>query len=34
MTDLRAMPWPERLADVAVDLGAMDRIKKVLGARI
>lgn len=25
---------PERLADVAVDLGAMDRIKKVLGARI
>lgn len=25
---------PERLADVAVDLGAQDRIKKVLGGRV
>ena len=25
---------PERLADVAVDLGAQDRIKKVLGERV
>lgn len=25
---------PEQLADVAIDLGAMDRIKKVMGAHI